>query len=344
MKHIRGLSDIVDDYDTFLLDMWGVLHDGSQPYDGVLTAIRQLKGHPKSKRLIILSNSSKRAKHSVRMLVKLGFDPDDFESIVTSGEVAHELLLSRTHAHNSLDHDIPVTATQSTEEDAVFILGSGDADVDYCRDSGWSLAPSIDQASLLVARGTFTIPHPDQQPQQTSIIIDKRIDGEAVYQQVLQDCLQSAARRKIPMLVCNPDKLRPTNTMDMPPMPGALGDLYEDILGGGSDAQALVERVGKPFANVYDVALGDNDTMDRRSRVIMIGDALETDVLGGLTAGIATLWVVSTGIHGPALRASGQSLEDGAASILASFNERKETTYARGQTICPTYFTSTFTW
>jgi ribonucleotide monophosphatase NagD (HAD superfamily) len=55
-------------HDTFLLDMWGVMHDGTQPYDGVLETVQELKRL--GKRLIILSNSSKRRDDSEKMLRK----------------------------------------------------------------------------------------------------------------------------------------------------------------------------------------------------------------------------------------------------------------------------------
>lgn len=66
--------------------MWGVMHDGSKPYEGVLETIQKLK--EKGKDMVILSNSSKRTDSSVKSLKKLGFDPSDFSQIITSGEVS----------------------------------------------------------------------------------------------------------------------------------------------------------------------------------------------------------------------------------------------------------------
>ena len=67
---ISGLSspEILENYDTFLLDMWGVMHNGSEPYAGVLDAVKELKAL--GKKLIILSNSSKRRENSHKMLGK----------------------------------------------------------------------------------------------------------------------------------------------------------------------------------------------------------------------------------------------------------------------------------
>ena len=44
------------------------MHNGSEPYEGVLQAINELKNA--GKKMIILSNSSKRRENSERMLVK----------------------------------------------------------------------------------------------------------------------------------------------------------------------------------------------------------------------------------------------------------------------------------
>ena len=81
-----GMEEVVNDHDIFLLDMWGVMHDGSRPYDGVIDTVRKLKDA--GKEIIILSNSSKRQGNSFKMLSKLGFDPNDFSQVITSGEVS----------------------------------------------------------------------------------------------------------------------------------------------------------------------------------------------------------------------------------------------------------------
>lgn len=86
MRYIDAIRDLTDDHDVFLLDMWGVMHNGSQPYKGVLETVKKLK--EAGKEMIILSNSSKRTDNSVKMLRKLGFDPTNFCQIITSGEVS----------------------------------------------------------------------------------------------------------------------------------------------------------------------------------------------------------------------------------------------------------------
>lgn len=316
MTLVTGVKDIVDHYDVFLLDMWGVMHDGSTPYDGVLDVIQQLV--QAKKRLIILSNSSKRKDHSIRMLQKLGFDPNDFEQILTSGEIAFHML-------RNMDR---WSLLESIEFPKAFCLGSGDGDKEYCESCGWSLAP-VDEASLVVARGTFTV-------DDGTTVVNKR-DDEQAYERSLDVSLQKAAARLLPMMVCNPDKIRPD--VERPPMPGKIGDSYEEALGGGQDAEALVQRIGKPFRDVYDIALKDTPDL---SRVVMVGDALETDITGGSAMGIDTIWVLKDGIHSPDLD-DDVSLEEEATAILESFN-RLDGTYAKGRRLSPTILMPRFRW
>jgi len=86
LKVGSGIEEVARDHDIFLLDMWGVMHDGNRPYDGVIDAVKKLKDA--GKEMIILSNSSKRQEKSLTMLSKLGFDPNDFSQVITSGDVS----------------------------------------------------------------------------------------------------------------------------------------------------------------------------------------------------------------------------------------------------------------
>ena len=88
-----GIEEVAKEHNVFLLDMWGVMHDGSNPYAGVVETIRKLK--EAGKEMIILSNSSKRQGNSIKMLSTLGFDPSDFSQVITSGEVSCSALILR---------------------------------------------------------------------------------------------------------------------------------------------------------------------------------------------------------------------------------------------------------
>jgi len=337
---IDGISspELLEKYDTFLLDMWGVMHDGSKPYEGVLQTVEELK--KAGKKMIILSNSSKRRENSEKMLVKLGFDPSDFDNIITSGDISHSLLQNNADSLGCQNWPVLTDLIQRNKKN-VFVFGSGVEDEHYVTSAGWTLT-SIEHADLIVSRGTFTI--------NDGTTITSKNDDEMNYWKVMEEAMVVAARRKVPMLVTNPDKKRPD--AGLPPMPGAIGDTYERFVwthhchpvGDMTEESArdYVKRIGKPFGEVYDIALSGlgNDDDDRRSRAIMVGDALETDVVGGSAAGVDALWVVKDGIHG----ADVEEAEGGAEGVLSSFNGMNYATYAYGKTIMPRYLTDHFRW
>lgn len=87
---VEGLAPLAARYDVFLLDQFGVLHDGSAPYPGVLACLEALQAA--GKRVIVLSNSGTRQQPNVERMARIGIAPALYDEIVTSGEVARSLL------------------------------------------------------------------------------------------------------------------------------------------------------------------------------------------------------------------------------------------------------------
>lgn len=334
--------------------MWGVMHDGSTTYEGVLDTIQQLKQRKKT--IIILSNSSKRLHNSIKMLTKLGFDPiHDFEMILTSGDVSHRML-SGGDDDESLQCSKWTTlqTLKKSSEKKVFVFGSGEGDEEYIASCGWKLS-SIEEANLIVARGTFTINDGSGDDDGGGVIY--KTNKEEEYWNVMAKTLDYAAQHQIPMLVTNPDKVRPDK--GLPPMPGAIGDEYETYLekyvvvdddGEKKDVviKQLVKRIGKPYSEVYELALASyqndhDDSAQQQQSAIMVGDALETDITGGTWAQIDTLWVVKDGIHAPYLSEDNELYEQSVEEVLTSFNEKKGYS-EEDQKLRPSYVVKHFKW
>lgn len=117
-----------------------------------------------------------------------------------------------------------------------------------------------------------------------------------------RESLTGAAARKVPMLCANPD-LTMITASGLLPSSGALAEFYESL--GGT-----VAYIGKPHRPIFDAALRmlGNPAPER---VLMIGDSLDHDILGGRGVGIMTL-LVTSGIHREALAGA----SDLPASIL----------------------------
>jgi HAD superfamily hydrolase (TIGR01459 family) len=88
--HLNSLSDLVPLFDAFLVDQFGVLHDGVAPYPGTVEALRKLKESGKT--ILLISNSGKRAAPNEQRLLQLGFTAGSWNHFLTSGEVAWRML------------------------------------------------------------------------------------------------------------------------------------------------------------------------------------------------------------------------------------------------------------
>ena len=92
----EGLYEFMDSYDGFIIDQWGVLHDGVKPYEGVINALTQLKANKKE--VIVLSNSGKRSDYNMDRMKEMGFKPSYFHAVVSAGEVTWTGLKEQSEA------------------------------------------------------------------------------------------------------------------------------------------------------------------------------------------------------------------------------------------------------
>ena len=92
MQHIDGLREIASDYDGFIVDLWGVVHNGVTPYPAALDCLERLHGRP----VLLLSNAPRRAASAQRMLRRLGVEDRFYTGLLTSGEAAWLALHNRS--------------------------------------------------------------------------------------------------------------------------------------------------------------------------------------------------------------------------------------------------------
>lgn len=112
--------------------------------------------------------------------------------------------------------------------------------------------------------------------------------GSAVWSEAKQALLEaSLMARKRPVFVGNPDIVAPRED-GFSTEPGAYAHRLADATG--------IEPVffGKPFQNIFDLAFARLDTINPQ-RVVMVGDSLHTDILGGQAAGVKTALIAGFG-------------------------------------------------
>ena len=99
---------------------------------------------------------------------------------------------------------------------------------------------------------------------------------------------ESLAKVPRPVMVGNPDIVAPRED-HLSLEPGYYAHELSRTIGLNA------EFFGKPFANIYDLAFGRLGSVDP-SRVVMVGDTLHTDVLGGAAYGVKTVLVTDHGL------------------------------------------------
>ena len=90
---ISGLSQLAKDYDLFIVDLWGVMHDGVTAFPEAVASLEALKAAGKT--VIILSNAPRRAASVTERNGELGIRPELCDLVMSSGEEAWQHLSQR---------------------------------------------------------------------------------------------------------------------------------------------------------------------------------------------------------------------------------------------------------
>ena len=91
-EYLQGMADVIDRYDALLLDQWGVLHDGGQPYPGAIDCLARLGAAGKI--VVILSNSGRSGEENARLIVRMGINRGLFGEVVSAGDDARDAILT----------------------------------------------------------------------------------------------------------------------------------------------------------------------------------------------------------------------------------------------------------
>ena len=82
----EGLSSIVDNYQLFYVDLWGVVHNGVTLHNEAIKALKEIS--KKKKDYILLTNAPRPNKAVKNFLEKLGMKKEVRDHVFTSGEAA----------------------------------------------------------------------------------------------------------------------------------------------------------------------------------------------------------------------------------------------------------------
>ena len=84
-KIIRGISEIVDFYEIYFIDLWGVIHNGVKLFPGVNDVLKVLK--KKKKTVFFITNAPRRSYVIADQLNDFGLSKKFYNNIISSGEI-----------------------------------------------------------------------------------------------------------------------------------------------------------------------------------------------------------------------------------------------------------------
>jgi HAD superfamily hydrolase (TIGR01459 family) len=193
LEPIVSLQQLAEAYEFFFVDQFGVLLDGAIPYAGAIAALGYLKSRGKT--VIILSNSGRAGDYNGRRLAKLGIGPDLYNHLVTSGDVAFELVRSGGLG-------MPLAAA------TCLTISSGD-DTNLADRLQLESVPASEGADLIVISGS---------------------EADKISLVAYREILRSAAARGVPAICTNPDVEMLTDGGTAPGA-GAIARVYEELGG-----------------------------------------------------------------------------------------------------------------
>lgn len=192
---VPSLGSIATNYESFIFDLWGVVHNGIEPFPDVLDCMQKMRDS--GKQILLLSNAPRTNKFVVDFLENIGVGRETYDQILTSGDMTRIVLAEKRFAY--LEGTDKKFYQFGAEKDRGL-----DDNLDYTR------VMEVSDADFLICTG----------------LADDMTETPEDYRNIL---LQ-AAERKLPMICANPD-LTVMRGERMHYCAGALAELYENLGG-----------------------------------------------------------------------------------------------------------------
>ena len=127
---VASIAPLATSTDAWLVDIWGVMHNGVRPFESAVAACEEFRARGGS--VLLLSNAPRPAASVATQLDRIGVRATAWDEIVTSGDAARAMISA--HAGEALYHlgperDLPiydglgVTLTEPAQAAAVVCTG-----------------------------------------------------------------------------------------------------------------------------------------------------------------------------------------------------------------------------
>lgn len=252
---IANLADLGTRYDAVFCDLWGCLHNGKTPFP---TAVAALQGFRAGGGKVLLLTNAPRPKSSViKQLNAMGVPRDAWDEVVTSGDATQGAMLNGAVGRRLY--------FIGAAKDEVFFTDFADDLADLAASQPPILRVPLAEAEGIICTG----------------LADDLTETPDDYRAVLLQCKIN----DLPMLCANPDVIVDFGDKRLY-CAGALAEAYETM--GGT-----VFYFGKPHPPIYDLARRRLSALTggKDMQILAIGDGVTTDVQGGMSEDIDTLFV-----------------------------------------------------
>ncbi len=253
---LSSFAEIATDYQTVFFDAFGVLKTSSGVLPQALDLLVWLRQTGKD--VFLLTNDASKAPAQMAM----SYQHPKHGALLDAARVISSGLLAKEYLRAKVKHG------------KVAYLGG------------------VQSAYYIEAAGREAIPlaqveQADEREISALVLLDD--EGFDWFRDVNR-ALNLLRRRTIPVIVANADAAYPVNQSDIAVAIGSLGRMMEGIL------QRSFTYFGKPDSSMFGYAFAAavaNDSALKKSKVLMVGDTLYTDIHGGNAFGIDTALVLS---------------------------------------------------
>lgn len=289
---IRSLADLTGRYDAVFCDLWGCLHNGKTAFPAAVAALQGFRAA--GGKVVLLTNSPRPKSSVIKQLDGMDVPRDAWDLIATSGDAAQMGMLSGAVGRKV--HHI------GAQKDETFFTDFADDLASYAATQPPITRVPLKEAEGIVCTGLYDDLTETPDDYRAALLMGKTLG--------------------LPMLCANPDIV-----VDMGDKrlycAGALAQMYEQM--GGT---ALY--FGKPHPPIYDLArrrLAETGVTD--PQILCIGDGIRTDVQGGISEGLDTLFITG----GLEAERFGPDVEAPEAGLLLPWleGEQLSPTYAMGR-------------
>ena len=254
MKHIENFKSIIDKYEVIFFDAFGVI----KTYQGLVPGIENTFAYlqdQKKEYYIVTNDASRNPVQLAESYHKKGLMAITPDRIVSSGMLTKEYL--------DLKVDDGIVAYLGTPESSHYIESSGLKTLPVSEVN----ASNIDKVNALIF-----------------------LDDEGFnWCDDLNKTVNILRKRNIPVIVANTDHAYPVSVGDVAIAIGGIASMVENIVG------KKFIRFGKPdsqmFMFAYDLIREYRPIS--KNEIVMVGDTLQTDILGANKFGFDTVLVLS---------------------------------------------------